>query len=1178
MLSLVIAYVNSAADRWAAWIIAASLDATVLLALVGLVWLAIRRRVAPQVGCWLFLLVPLKLLLPVAVTVPTAVARWTPSALVSSWFLGTRSPERAESRPPVEARIAAVGTGPSVRPETRLEPVSRSLPTMADSGQSTFAAEPPSEKSTVAVADAPARPVAEAAALSVSARAMIAWLVVVALLLVRLAVTQLRFRARLRRIPPLDESRLAVDVRELCGLAGVTGTIPIVEDDSVAVPAVWGIARPTIIVPRGIAAILTAEQLRWVLLHELAHVRRRDLIILTLQRFAAVLHFFNPVIWIANRVVDQLREFACDDLASSTGHASAVESGDAFVSILRHAGRGRRGLAGALGVFGLDARASCFLRIRRLLDTERPIRPAPGGRSLCGLILLAAVSVPHLRADGEAPPAGSQAPAGEAPARAGQEFALTVVGPDGKPIPAAEVELGGDPLPTAEQIRKGKLIRQQLHWVVMATNAAGQLVIELPRAPDYFNVDITTPGYGPYWARWSSERHDPPLPPRFTAELDAAWSVGGIVVDADGKPVGGAEVHPHIELKNRPGEARQVYSGARAKTDAAGRWRFDSVPVSMVEVRVNINHPRFMPLRRHLARREFGIEPGREPSGKIVLDRGLTVTGKVTDEAGNPIAGALVRTKWNYAREARTGQDGVYKLVGCEPLPVRLVVSAGGRATDMKELNIEPGMGPVDFRMKPGGTVRVRVLDEQGNPVPRAQISFQRWRGRYQYFEFDHVNKYADEKGVWVWHEAPLDEFRADICPPDGMTLVRQPLIAREEEYVFRTTGPLVVSGKVIDAATGEPIKTFRVVPGGRSEQADEVFWNQRDSFVAAGGHYEVRRTWGEFAHRIRIEADGYQAAVSRDIKSNEGTIAIDFALKRGKDIVAKVVTPNNLPAAGAKVALGIAGSQIHVNNGDLDDGLTFCARTVSDDSGGFHFPAEDKDSQLVITHPAGFAHIRATPESSARIIRLEPWSRVEGTFRVGKTMVANASIEIDVHRLDPYGRDGPRIFSQHRATTGPDGRFVFERVIPGTGQIGRRIIFNMREGATEATSSCTIGANFPGGKTVHIDLGGTGRLVVGRLQPAEGFTGKVRWIFAGIMVMPEAAERRANWPYFTASVDRDGRFRIDDVPAGRYSMDVSFMREDAGQLRNHRFDVPPLANDRAEPPIDLGVLRLEKR
>ena len=273
------------------------------------------------------------------------------------------------------------------------------------------------------------------------------------------------------------------------------------------------------------------------------------------------------------------------------------------------------------------------------------------------------------------------------------------MGPDGKPIPGATVELRGDALPTPDRIRKGKVTGQQLHGIFVATDDAGRLAVEFPRAPGRLVVFITIPGYGPYCARWSSANHDEPIPARFTAELEAAWSVGGIIVDPDGKPVAGVEVAPSIEFKKRPGDTRQFGSGARATTDAAGRWRFDSVPVSMAKVHVEIGHPSFMPIRRFLERREFGIEPGRQPSSKIVLDRGLTVTGKVTDEAGKPIAGALVRTKfWNDIRQATTGPDGVYRLVGCEPKPVHLVVSATGRATDMKELNIEPGMGPVDFR------------------------------------------------------------------------------------------------------------------------------------------------------------------------------------------------------------------------------------------------------------------------------------------------------------------------------------------------------------------------------------------------------------------------------------------------------------------------------------------------
>src|SRR5262249_12561739 len=101
---------------------------------------------------------------------------------------------------------------------------------------------------------------------------------------------------------------------------------------------------------------------------------------------------------------------------------------------------------------------------------------------------------------------------------------------------------------------------------------------------------------------------------------------------------------------------------------------------------------------------------------------------------------------------------------------------------------------------------------------------------------------------------------------------------------------------------------------------------------------------------------------------------------------------------------------------------------------------------------------------------------------------------------------------------------------------------------------------------------------VVGRLQPPEGFVGKVRWNFALIRAESGAAKDRAGGPVLWATVDRDGQFRIDDAPAGDYSLSVQFQRDAAGSLRNHRFQVPPPQGDLAGQPVDLGILGLEKR
>jgi uncharacterized GH25 family protein len=805
-----------------------------------------------------------------------------------------------------------------------------------------------------------------------------------------------------------------------------------------------------------------------------------------------------------------------------------------------------------------------------MMDRVQSACKAWANRVVVSLIGLTLFSLPGLWA------AGVASAASQAPVDGENAFELRVVGPDGKPVPGATVEIRSD----SSSIRRGKLVRSTAYGIIATADAEGVLGVGLPaKSARFFGLFITIPGYGPYWASWSSDNHEEPIPRRFTAELEAGWSVGGIVVDPEGKPIRGAKIHPSIEFKKKPGDHQQLAIGDTLVTDANGKWRFDSVPVSLGSVSLSIDHPDFKPGYQELGRAGFGLANGAEPTGKLVMDRGLTVTGKVTDEDGKPIAGARVRTKFmNDVREASTGEDGSYRLVGCEPQSARIVVSAKYRATDMKELNLGEGIGSVDFRMKPGGTVRIRVLDDQGNPAPKARIFFQQWRGRFSYFEFDHVSQYANDDGTWVWNEAPLDEFRADICPPtdSGMQLVEQPLIAREAEYVFRLPPALVVSGQVIDAETKEPIKEFRVVPGVRRPNK-RVYWSTREGFTAKDGRYEVRERRVTDAFLVRIEANGYDAAISREIQATEGKISVDFALKPGKDVAGKVVTPGLQPAKGAIVALGIEGTQINIKNGEFDNGSTHCDRKIADEAGRFRFPSQDKDFQLIITHPSGYARINATPGwETMKIIRLEPWARVEGTFRIGRKPTSDVPLGIRIFNGDSHGPNGPNLFTQHTAVTGPDGKFVFERVIPGQGRIGRELFLTVDDGARAVTSTCQVAANFPAGKTTRLELGGTGRAVVGKLKPAEGLENGVRWNFALVTVATEMEDDPQNAPYFTATVDRDGSFRIDDMPEGKYLMNVRFDRAGGGVLTKHRFEVGMPEPDQAEKPVDLGVLKLD--
>jgi hypothetical protein len=441
--------------------------------------------------------------------------------------------------------------------------------------------------------------------------------------------------------------------------------------------------------------------------------------------------------------------------------------------------------------------------------------------------------------------------------------------------------------------------------------------------------------------------------------------------------------------------------------------------------------------------------------------------------------------------------------------------------------------------------------------------------------------------------------LNADIAAPGRMQLPQQMLVAREEEYVFQPPPPLVVSGSVVDAETGEPIKSFRVIWGIRST-TDHMNWVRDRPIEGRDGQYVMRQSYGYPAHLVRIEADGYLPAVSREIESDEGDVRIDFKLEKGQNVAATVLTPSGAPAAGAKIALGVAGSQISVENGEIDDGSTYAARLEADEAGRFSFPPQEGPFQIVVTHPTGFAHLNSADGPIAETISLTAWARLEGTFRVGAEPVANAPITLNIETVHSYGPDVPSIFTHHDVTTGPDGRFVFERAFPGEGRVGRSMLLMVDEGATEVTSSRRDTVVLAAGQTSVIELGGVGRPVMGKLAPPERHQGKVLWNFALVHVqadvppapdvppdLPDAAELEREWrealnelraasPYFSVSVDRDGSFRVEDVPAGIYKLSVRFQQDAPGQLANYEFSVPVMESGRSDQPLDLGVLTLQ--
>ena len=89
--------------------------------------------------------------------------------------------------------------------------------------------------------------------------------------------------------------------------------------DHVTVPFTSGILRPVVVVPTSALTTWTDERIRVVLLHELAHVRRRDCLVQAMSQVACAAYWFNPLTWVAARRLRAERERACDDLVLEAG-------------------------------------------------------------------------------------------------------------------------------------------------------------------------------------------------------------------------------------------------------------------------------------------------------------------------------------------------------------------------------------------------------------------------------------------------------------------------------------------------------------------------------------------------------------------------------------------------------------------------------------------------------------------------------------------------------------------------------------------------------------------------------------------------------------------------------------------------------------------------------------------
>jgi beta-lactamase regulating signal transducer with metallopeptidase domain len=145
-----------------------------------------------------------------------------------------------------------------------------------------------------------------------------AWIAVAAALLAWLAYGAWSVRRIVRDAEPLTGSDWTDALYEAADRLDLEQSPRLLASDRIEMPFACGLLHPTIVLPAS-ATSWNEDLRRTVLFHELAHVRRRDLVGHTVGRFACALYWFHPLVWTAAKRLRAESERACDDLVLSCG-------------------------------------------------------------------------------------------------------------------------------------------------------------------------------------------------------------------------------------------------------------------------------------------------------------------------------------------------------------------------------------------------------------------------------------------------------------------------------------------------------------------------------------------------------------------------------------------------------------------------------------------------------------------------------------------------------------------------------------------------------------------------------------------------------------------------------------------------------------------------------------------
>lgn len=225
-----------------------------------------------------------------------------------------------------------------------------------------------------------------------------AWLLIAVAGLFRVGLGFWQLHQLRKSCVPIDRTTLDPTILKTLADFDSPRAVDLCVSNKLRVPTAIGFTKPVVAIPAWTMQELSTNELNAILLHELAHLRRRDDWTNLVQKIVGAVLFFHPAVWWIEKKLALEREMACDDLVLAQAKSTSPRAYAECLVSLAEKSLLRRGIALAQAAVGRVRQVS--LRVTQILDVNRPSatrvwRPAP--------VLVAGLSVVCLIALSNAP-------------------------------------------------------------------------------------------------------------------------------------------------------------------------------------------------------------------------------------------------------------------------------------------------------------------------------------------------------------------------------------------------------------------------------------------------------------------------------------------------------------------------------------------------------------------------------------------------------------------------------------------------------------------------------------------------------------------------------------------------------------------------------------------------------